>query len=360
MIQQFLVLLVELIFTFFVIVALLVTLAASVYDIHQLRQSKSLKATIFKLRRPNQPFITALIYARNNASSIAACLKSVQKSHYWNYDIVVIDDASTDDTRKVVRSYINKYPSSKLRLYSKRRRGNKIDALRQGYLRSNKGELVLVIDASNLISQTLLKESAARFVVNDSLGALRFDVYNPNPQSITSLYHRFHQLSMGVFIKAFSLISKYYIRTKNSGAMYRRSVFYRSHVPLLVKGEYSSRAKVIDNFSDINILKSYLNIKTLIYPKYRASSLVLIALAIGALFLQTYSIYIASGLQTGILLVLSCLVLLIWIFSLVLSTDSISINKKIQLSLCVGIIYFISYLRLVVYIFSFVFQSSED
>lgn len=343
----------------FIVAALLITLLASAYDIRQIRQNKLLRSIKLRLRKPNQPFITVLVYANNSADSIGSCIKSIQKSYYWHYDIVVIDCASTDSTRAIVRSFIKIHPKLALRLYAKRGRNNKINALRRGYYKSKRGDLILSIDASNMIPRTLLKEAATRFVVYDNLGALSFNVFDPNLRSITKIYHRFQQLSVGTFIKARTLVSNHYVRILDSGVMYRRSVFNKAHSSPSVKGAYGDKLTVIDGSSnDNNIFKSYLfNSKPPRHFKDRIYLLVPLLAAASVLFVQSYSMYLSANSQNNILLLLGCFALAIWVLALAWSTESMKIHEKIQLSTCAVILYFLLYFRLIIYIFSLVFMA---
>jgi chlorobactene glucosyltransferase len=48
------------------------------------------------------PFISVLVPARDEESNIAACLESLQKQDYPNYEVVVLDDNSSDNTGVIV------------------------------------------------------------------------------------------------------------------------------------------------------------------------------------------------------------------------------------------------------------------
>lgn len=52
-----------------------------------------------------QEFITIIIPVYNGEHYISRCLNSVLKQSYKNYEIVVVDDGSTDNTGKIVKRY---------------------------------------------------------------------------------------------------------------------------------------------------------------------------------------------------------------------------------------------------------------
>ena len=51
------------------------------------------------------PFISVLIPARNEEKNIAACLDSLKNQLYKNYEILVLDDNSTDNTYRILENY---------------------------------------------------------------------------------------------------------------------------------------------------------------------------------------------------------------------------------------------------------------
>lgn len=51
------------------------------------------------------PFISIIIPARNEAGRISPLLQSLQKQKYQSFEVIVVDDNSTDDTEVIARSY---------------------------------------------------------------------------------------------------------------------------------------------------------------------------------------------------------------------------------------------------------------
>jgi len=56
-----------------------------------------------KINIKNEPFISVLIPARNEEENILACLDSVNNQNYKNYEIIVLDDNSSDNTYNLVK-----------------------------------------------------------------------------------------------------------------------------------------------------------------------------------------------------------------------------------------------------------------
>jgi GT2 family glycosyltransferase len=58
-----------------------------------------------------QPLISVLIPARDEAARIGACLAGLADQSYRNFELLVVDDHSTDATAAIVRSYAARLPA---------------------------------------------------------------------------------------------------------------------------------------------------------------------------------------------------------------------------------------------------------
>ncbi len=60
--------------------------------------------------------VSVLIPAHNEELGIIRCLDSVRRQTYRKLEIIVVDDASSDNTRKLDRQYIKQHPNRSIRL----------------------------------------------------------------------------------------------------------------------------------------------------------------------------------------------------------------------------------------------------
>lgn len=61
-----------------------------------------------------QPLVSVLMTAYNRAQYIAASIESVLASTYTNFELIIVDDCSTDDTAAIAKSFTQKDPRVKL------------------------------------------------------------------------------------------------------------------------------------------------------------------------------------------------------------------------------------------------------
>ncbi len=90
-----------------------------------------------------KPLVTFIIPAFNEESNIADTLDGVLKVEYPNFEVVVVDDCSTDDTLLKIEPFLD---NARVRLVRKKVNEGKALALNDA-LPLTRGELILVMDA---------------------------------------------------------------------------------------------------------------------------------------------------------------------------------------------------------------------
>jgi glycosyltransferase involved in cell wall biosynthesis len=97
------------VFVFLVLSALcLLAVACCVHDMLRERLAPTLAPGSAPVA---QPLISVLIPARDEAARIGACLAGLANQSYRNFELLVVDDHSTDATAAIVRSYVAQLPA---------------------------------------------------------------------------------------------------------------------------------------------------------------------------------------------------------------------------------------------------------
>ena len=63
----------------------------------------------FKNTSKTNPKVSIILPARNEEEFIGKCLDSLTKQDYENYEIIVINDSSEDNTGKIISEYAEKH-----------------------------------------------------------------------------------------------------------------------------------------------------------------------------------------------------------------------------------------------------------
>lgn len=97
--------------------------------------------------------VSIIIPAYNRSFLIGETLNSILKQSYQDWECIVVDDHSTDDTVKRVLQYINKDPRIKL-AYNERKKG--AQGARNSGIAKSSGEFIVFLDSDDLLSTDCL------------------------------------------------------------------------------------------------------------------------------------------------------------------------------------------------------------
>jgi len=116
------------------------------------------------------PLISILIPARNEENNISHCLEKILNQRYNNFEVFVLDDKSTDNTRKLIESFTRTQKDKRIKLLN----GKNLPENWTGknwachQLSENaKGELLLFIDADVMLSPDALIKASSVFVAKN-------------------------------------------------------------------------------------------------------------------------------------------------------------------------------------------------
>jgi cellulose synthase/poly-beta-1,6-N-acetylglucosamine synthase-like glycosyltransferase len=116
------------------------------------------------------PLISLIVPAFNEEITIKKSLESLIELDYPNYEIVVVDDGSTDQTLEIAREF----ETSNVKVIHQHNQG-KANALNNG-INHSKGEIIVTVDSDTKLKEDSLKKIFARFAENKQLGAVAGNV----------------------------------------------------------------------------------------------------------------------------------------------------------------------------------------
>ena len=59
----------------------------------------------------NQPLVSVILVTYNSEKYLDNCLKSVFKNKYSNFETIIVDNNSSDNTQSIIKEYKKKYPT---------------------------------------------------------------------------------------------------------------------------------------------------------------------------------------------------------------------------------------------------------
>jgi glycosyltransferase involved in cell wall biosynthesis len=97
----------------------------------------------------NNPLISVVVTTKNEQINIENCLKSIKNQIYKNYEIIVVDNFSTDGTKEIAQNYSDKFYQ-----IGPERSGQR----NYGFNELASGEFGLYLDADMILAPNLLKQ----------------------------------------------------------------------------------------------------------------------------------------------------------------------------------------------------------
>ncbi|QDL53086.1 glycosyltransferase family 2 protein [Rhodoferax aquaticus] len=119
------------------------------------------------------PMVTLVVPAYNEGIVIQAAIRSLLELDYPNFEIVVVDDGSTDDTYEKALEVAREQNDIPVRVITKRN-GGKAEALNTG-MTAARGEFILNMDGDSKLSRNTLRVCIRHFD-NPKIGAVAGNV----------------------------------------------------------------------------------------------------------------------------------------------------------------------------------------
>jgi len=98
--------------------------------------------------------ISIVIPVYNQAKKLDQCLDSIIKQSYGNYEVIVVNDGSTDNVQQVMKKYKSKF-KSRFIIINQTNRG--APAARNRGFKKSKGEYIFFCDADAILKPNALK-----------------------------------------------------------------------------------------------------------------------------------------------------------------------------------------------------------
>ncbi|MFZ4478946.1 MAG: glycosyltransferase family 2 protein [Rhodoferax sp.] len=127
------------------------------------------------------PMISLVVPAYNEGPVIQAAMRSLLKLDYPNFEVIVVDDGSTDDTYEKAMEVVREATDIEIRVVTKAN-GGKADALNTGMTLA-RGEFILNMDGDTKLSPNTLRVCIRHFE-NPKVGAVAGNVKVINRENI--------------------------------------------------------------------------------------------------------------------------------------------------------------------------------
>lgn len=107
------------------------------------------------------PLVSVLVPAYNEGDNIITTVERLNDLNYPNYEIIIINDGSSDESPGIERELAKKYP--KVRFIDLKENAGKANALYLGYMAS-KGEFLVCVDGDSYLDKDCLRYMIPHFI----------------------------------------------------------------------------------------------------------------------------------------------------------------------------------------------------
>lgn len=126
------------------------------------------------------PLFSIVIPVYNSAKTIRECLESIVTQSFPDFEVIIVNDGSTDETEKIVKSFSEN--DSRIKLYSFPNSG--VSETRRRGISFSTGEYILQVDSDDTINSELLDRLAQVICKFEFPEVIRFqcELVGDNPQ----------------------------------------------------------------------------------------------------------------------------------------------------------------------------------
>jgi glycosyltransferase involved in cell wall biosynthesis len=186
-----------------------------------------------KTFKRKNPLISIIIATNNSENTIANTLASIKKQIFKNYEIIVIDKKSTDNTIRIVRK-----KKLKIRIYIGRDAGI-YDAINKGILKS-KGKIISILHSDDFYHDkyTLLNVSKTFYKHNVDIVYGDLLYVKKNNKNFIIRYWRSSTFAKNLFIRGWSPPHPTFFCTKKTyvaGKLYKTNIGNSSDIELMYR-----------------------------------------------------------------------------------------------------------------------------
>jgi glycosyltransferase involved in cell wall biosynthesis len=120
---------------------------------------------------PKQPCVSVIVPCYNAGIYLQECLDSVMTQTYTDWECIVVDNASTDNSKEITEHYVQK--DKRFRLIYHEIKG--VSSARNKGIASSNGKYILPLDADDKISGTYLQKAVSVLENNDKIKVVYCD-----------------------------------------------------------------------------------------------------------------------------------------------------------------------------------------
>ena len=111
-----------------------------------------------------KPAVSIIVAVYNTQKYLRRCLNSLVFQTFQNIEVIVVNDGSTDDSQKIIDSYVEKFPQ--IMVAVKKENGG-LSSARKAGIEKAKGEWVMFVDSDDWVHPCAIELMLRKQAEND-------------------------------------------------------------------------------------------------------------------------------------------------------------------------------------------------
>lgn len=123
----------------------------------------------------SDPVVSVVIPCHDYARYLPEAVSSVLAQTFRDWELVIVDDGSTDNTVEVTQALIGRHPDRRIRLVQQSNAG--VSAARNTGIEASTGRYILPLDADDVIAATMLEKTVGVLDSDPGIAIASTDVF---------------------------------------------------------------------------------------------------------------------------------------------------------------------------------------
>lgn len=138
-----------------------------------------------KTDKYDKPFVSIIVPNYNHAPYLKERLDSIYNQTYKNFEVILLDDCSKDNSRDILRDYAEKYSENTTMLFNDANQGKVFKQWNKG-LQAAKGDLIWIAESDDYCKENFLEEMIKPFCYESVMIAFARSVFMQDGEKIWS------------------------------------------------------------------------------------------------------------------------------------------------------------------------------
>lgn len=130
-----------------------------------------------------KPLVSIIVLNSNHARFLRERLDSIYNQTYQNYEVILLDDGSTDDSREILMQYANRYPDKTITDFNDVNSGKAFEQWNRG-IEHAQGQLIWIAESDDWCDLNFLEKMVPQFEYQSVMLAFSRSVFMQDGQQI--------------------------------------------------------------------------------------------------------------------------------------------------------------------------------